>query len=85
MGPAFRAQFEDTNRVLKAIKSRSSARSIAVDFDATLLPAISTYHDVTDAYLVALAKSHGLRLATLDMSLLSKSWAAAIAFNPLES
>lgn len=85
MGPAFRAQFQDTQRVLTAIKSRSSARSIVVDFDAARLPVISTYNDVTDAYLVALAKSHGLSLATLDMSLLSKPWAAGIAFNPFDS
>jgi hypothetical protein len=35
------------------------------------------------AYLVALAKAHGLKLATLNESLCAKGWARGIAENPL--
>jgi hypothetical protein len=50
---------------------------------ANLLPALLAGRDVTDAHLVRLAVSHGLKLATLDISLCNKSWAANIAENPL--
>jgi len=39
--------------------------------------------DTTDAHLVSLAARHHLKLATLDMALVSKPWAAGVAFNPL--
>jgi predicted nucleic acid-binding protein len=82
MGPAYRAAFGDALQVLSAIKGRAPARSIPVDFDATRLPALSSHGDVTDAYLVALAGAHGLRLATLDEALVLKPWAAGVAFHP---
>lgn len=41
------------------------------------------FKDTTDAHLVRLAARHHLKLATLDMALVSKSWAAGIAENPL--
>ncbi|MBM3839500.1 MAG: hypothetical protein FJ398_16325 [Verrucomicrobia bacterium] len=50
---------------------------------ADSLPAISSSKDVTDAHLVRLAASHGLKLATLDDDLAKKSWASGIAENPL--
>lgn len=85
MGPAFRAQFADTLRVFEELKKRPAAKSIVVDFDAGRLPTISSHADVTDAYLVALAKSHGLRLATMDAALIAKAWAAGIAIHPFTS
>ena len=39
--------------------------------------------DTTDAHLVTLAKRHGLKLATLDATLIAKPWAAGIAENSL--
>ena len=53
-----------------------------MDFEVTGLPEVSTHHDVTVAYLVGLARAHGLRLATLDRALITKSWASGIAFHP---
>jgi hypothetical protein len=44
---------------------------------------VSSHADVTDAYLVTLAKTHGLRLATLDQILCAKPWARGVAENPL--
>jgi len=85
IGPGFRTTFADTLQVLKGIKSRPAANSIPVDFDPIGLPVISSHADATDAYLVALAKSHGLHLATLDQSLVSKTWAANVAVSPFTS
>ena len=82
MGPAFRATFSDAIQVLQALKGRKSARSIFVDFDASSLQPVSSHADVTDAYLVALAKAHGLALATLDSQLLAKPWAGGVAIHP---
>jgi hypothetical protein len=39
----------------------------------------------TGAYLVALAKTHRLRLATLDQIVCAKPWARGVAENPLAS
>ncbi|WP_042724958.1 PIN domain-containing protein [Chthoniobacter flavus] len=82
MGPGFRALFTDTLPALREIKSRSSARTIEVDLDVIQLPIVSSHSDVTDAYLVSLARSHGLQLATLDAPLIAKAWATGVAVRP---
>lgn len=51
--------------------------------DAASLPLLTTYKETTDAHLVTLANRHGLKLATLDATLIAKPWAAGIAENPL--
>ena len=84
MGPAYRASFADTVEALSAIKRRSNARVIPVDFDAGKLPSLSAHGDVTDAYLASPARDHGLQLATLDVPLTKKPWALGIAFRPFE-
>ncbi len=53
------------------------------DVNAKLLPALTSHRDMTDAHLVILAERNTRRLATLDATLLKKSWAAGIAENPL--
>jgi len=53
------------------------------DVNAALLPVLTSYKDTTDAHLLTLAKRNGLILATLDGGLLTKSWAAGVAGNPL--
>jgi predicted nucleic acid-binding protein len=47
------------------------------------LPSLASSKDVTDAHLVRLASSHGLKLATLDQDLCNKPWSRGIAENPL--
>jgi predicted nucleic acid-binding protein len=42
---------------------------------------VTSYADMTDACLVALAKARGLKLATLDGSLSGKAWAKGVAEN----
>jgi hypothetical protein len=65
------------------LTSRKGSRFIADDLCVDRIPAVSSHADVTDAYLVALAKTHGLRLATLDEVLCAKPWARGVAENPL--
>lgn len=43
----------------------------------------SSSREVTDAHLVQLAASHGLKLATLDETLCRRPWSAGIAENLL--
>jgi uncharacterized protein len=85
IGPAFRASFADAIQALKAITSRATATTIPVDVDPASLPPILSHGDVTDAYLVQLARAHRLRLATLDAVLCTKPWATGVAFNPLSA
>jgi len=49
---------------------------------AARLPALASHADVTDAYLVEIARAHGLKLATLDSELCRQAWAAGVAENP---
>jgi predicted nucleic acid-binding protein len=83
--PGFRASLEDAQAALADIVNRPQARFIADDIRASRLPVISNHAEVTDAYLVELARAHRLQLATLDDALCARPWAAGIAVNPLAS
>ncbi|MBG7608851.1 MAG: VapC toxin family PIN domain ribonuclease [Verrucomicrobia bacterium] len=83
LSPAYSATWEDAHRSLSCLLSRPSHRFLPDDVSATDSPK-SNYKDSTDAHLVRLAERHGLRLATLDMALTTKSWANSFAFNPIE-
>jgi len=83
MTPGYRASFEDAQAALSNITSRAQARWLPADLPAFRLPPVRTHAEVTDAYLVELARAHGLKLATLDDELCRKAWAAGIAENPL--
>lgn len=83
MTPGFKASFEDSQTALADITSRSQARRILEDVSIFELPHLTGHAEVTDAYLVALARAHGLKLATLDESLCKRTWAVGIAENPL--
>jgi len=82
MSAAYRASFADTQAALANITAREQARWLSADLRVQRLPAITGHADVTDAYLVELARAHGLKLATLDGALCAKSWAAGIAEVP---
>jgi predicted nucleic acid-binding protein len=47
------------------------------------MPQLSSNRDVTDAHLVQLAATHGLKLATLDQTLCRRPWSASLSENPL--
>jgi len=82
MGPAFRVTFEDATKALEDLKGRPGAKMIHDDFAPARLPTLTSHSEVTDAYRVELARSKGLRLATLDEALCKAVWAAGIAFCP---
>lgn len=83
LSPGYRATPGDALAALDDLTSRKGSRFVADDLPADGIPTVSSHADVTDAYLVALAKSHGFRLATLDGSLCAKEWAQGVAENPL--
>lgn len=83
MSPAYGASFADARTALAAILQLRSHRFITDATQADALPLLSTRKDVTDAHLVRLATSHGLKLATLDGILCKKTWSAGVAENPL--
>lgn len=82
LSPAYSATWKDAHRSLASLLSRPEHSFRPDDISATESPE-SGYKDTTDAHLVKLAQSHGLRLATLDESLISRPWAAGVASNPL--
>ena len=85
MSPAFRASFLDALAALDGIVTRRGASLIHDDLPASSLAPVTSHADITDGLPVALAKAHGLKLATLDDALCRSPWAIAIAVNPLRS
>jgi toxin-antitoxin system PIN domain toxin len=83
MSTAYGASFDDARTALDAILRMKSHRFLADATPASALPTLSSSRDVTDAHLVQLAASHGLKLATLDENLCRRPWSAAVAENPL--
>ncbi len=81
--PGFRATFTDAQAALADITSRPRARFVDANISASRLPTVASHADVTDAYLVELARAHSLKLATLDDDLSRKPWAKGLAVNPL--
>lgn len=83
MTTAYKAVFEDARKSLATLRVLEGHRFLVDDVDAASLPLLTTYKETTDAHLVTLANRHGLKLATLDATLIAKPWAAGIAENPL--
>ena len=69
---------------LGALHARVGHRFLADDVDGTSAPQTGS-KDTTDAHLVSLSRRHGLKLATLDASLVTKPWAKGVAENPIAS
>lgn len=83
MSAGYGASFADATTALAAILDLRSHRFLTDATRSETLPVLSSGKDVTDAHLVRLAASHGLKLATLDADLCKKPWSAGIAENPL--
>jgi predicted nucleic acid-binding protein len=79
----YRASYADAQTALANMTSRKQAQWVPADLPAARLPPLTSHTDVTDAYLVELARAHGLKLATLDEESCKKAWAAGVAENPL--
>ena len=82
LSSAYAATWGDIQESLKKLHTRRGHQFLADDVKGTDAPETGS-KDTTDAHLVALANRHGLKLATLDMTLTTKSWAAGVAENPL--
>jgi len=82
LSTAFGATWDDVQESLEKLHARNGHTFLADDVKGTDAPETSS-KDTTDAHLVALAKRHGLKLATLDAALAAKPWAAGVAENPL--
>jgi predicted nucleic acid-binding protein len=79
---AYRATWDDVQEALRNLQTRSNYRFLVDDIDGTACPQTDA-KDTTDAHLVTLAKRHGLKLATLDATLVAQPWACGVASNPL--
>ncbi len=82
LSSAYRASWDETQETLKKLHGRPGYQFLADDADGTAAPETGS-KDTTDVHLVTLARRHGLKLATLDGTLLAKPWAAGVAENPL--
>jgi len=71
--PAIGADFAQAQVVLGQIVSLPGHRLVVDDIPAASLPTVSGHKEVMDAHLVCLARRHGLKLATLDKPLCTKS------------
>lgn len=82
LSAAYQATWDEAQEALKKLHARPGHRFLADDVDGTASPPTS-YNDTTDAHLVTLAKRYGLKLATLDATLIAKPWTAGVAENSL--
>jgi predicted nucleic acid-binding protein len=84
MSPGYGATYEEARKILSLITGLPSHRFLKDSTGAKQLPEnLSSRHDISDAHLVSLARSHQLKFATLDDILCRKLWAEGIAVNPL--
>jgi len=79
---AYNSTWNEVQESLGALHARVGHRFLADDVDGTSAPQTGS-KDTTDAHLVSLSRRHGLKLATLDASLVTKPWAKGVAENPL--
>ena len=79
---AYRANWDQAQEALHKLHGRPVHQFLVDDVDGTAPPETGS-KDTTDAHLVTLARRHRLRLATLDVALIAKPWAAGVAENPL--
>ncbi len=82
MSPAYRASFADAMEVLASLTARRAASFLDCDLHTVSMPAVSSYKDTTDSYLVELARQHSCRFATLDEGILKAPWAKGVAVHP---
>lgn len=81
---AYGANWSEAQESLAKLHARSGYQFLSDDVDGTVAPQTGS-KDTTDAHLIVLAKRHGLKLATLDTTLIARPWASGVAENPLRS
>jgi toxin-antitoxin system PIN domain toxin len=84
LSPVYSATWDEVQESLKALHARPGYRFLVDDVDGAASPQTNS-KDTTDAHLVALARRHGPKLASLDTNLIAKPWALDVAENPLQS
>ena len=82
MSPAYRASHEDALMVLDSLKQRSACSFLDCNLPADQMSPVASYKDITDSYLVALARHNACRFATLDEGILAAPWATGVAYHP---
>jgi predicted nucleic acid-binding protein len=82
LSSAYRASWDEVQEALAKLYTRPGYHFLSDDVNGAA-SAQTGFRDTTDAHLIALAKRHNLKLATLDTTLLSQSWSDGIASNPL--
>jgi len=83
LSAAYGAKWSEAQESLAKLHVRSGHRFLSDDVDGTVASQTGS-KDTTDAHLVVLAKRHGLKLATLDTTMIAKPWASGVAENPLQ-
>lgn len=79
LSPAFHASHADAMAILEDLLKHPGHHFISDSTRAVDLPLVQGSKEVTDAHLVCLARSYGLKLATLDKPLSAKPWARDVA------
>jgi uncharacterized protein len=82
LSTAYQATWDEVQQALQKLHARPGFQFLTDDVDGAASPE-TIAKDTTDAHLVTLAKRHGLKLATLDQTLIAKPWATGVAANPL--
>lgn len=80
------ATYAEAQASLEDIVSLATHHFVKDAIAASALPSsLESRHDITDAHLIAIARQHRLKLATLDDVLCRKPWARDVAVNPFIS
>lgn len=82
MSPAYRASHADASKVLKSLTERRTSTFFDCELSSDSIPSVVSHKDITDSYLVELARHRSCKLATLDEGILKAPWAKDIAYHP---
>jgi predicted nucleic acid-binding protein len=82
LSPAYGANFDDALSALAGVVRMRGHRFLQDATQARSLPWVTSGKEVTDAHLIQLARRYRMKLATFDIGLCAKSWAAGIAEDP---
>ena len=83
MTTAYQASFDMLGNRSQVCTLFERHRFVFDDVETALLPILTGSKDTTDDHLVTLAKRRGLKLATLDKTLMIKPQTVSVSDNPL--
>lgn len=79
---AYAAAWDEVQEALAKLQARPGYHFLSDDVNGAAGPKTGSA-DTTDAHLIALAKRHGLKLATLDAALTAKPWGQGDSTEPV--